>query len=142
MKFWDSSAIVPLLVAEANRNRLIALLESDPVMLVWWGTRVECTSAIARREREGHLGTDDATSALERLRELAKSWHEVQPTNQMRTIAERLLRTHPLRSADSQQLAAAIIASGREPALLEFVCLDERLITAAQREGFSIAKPG
>ena len=50
MKFWDSSAVVPLLVVEQQRDELLGLLQRDPRMLVWWGTLVECTAALARRE--------------------------------------------------------------------------------------------
>jgi predicted nucleic acid-binding protein len=139
MRFWDSSAIVPLLVAEAGRDRVIDALERDPIMLVWWGSQLECTSAIARREREEHLDSYGATDALERMRALAASWHEVQPVNLVRTVAMRLLRTHPLRAADALQLAAAIVASERESSTLEFVSLDRQLVSAAQREGFQIA---
>jgi hypothetical protein len=35
-------------------------------------------------------------------------------------------------------LAAAIVAAEDQPATLGFVCLDERLKTAAQREGFAV----
>ena len=49
----------------------------------------------------------------------------------------RLLRVHPLRSADSVQLAAAVIAADREPAALEIVSLDAQLASAARREGFT-----
>jgi hypothetical protein len=35
VKFWDASAIVPLLVAEAATCRLQALAAEDPDMLVW-----------------------------------------------------------------------------------------------------------
>jgi hypothetical protein len=43
-----------------------------------------------------------------------------------------------LRSADSLQLAAAIIAAEREPATLDLVSLDDRLSDAASREGFRV----
>ena len=138
MKFWDSSAIIPLLVEEASRGRLLDLLERDPTMVVWCGSRIECTSAIARWEREGDFGVREATAALERLRALARAWQEITPTEPVRGVAERLLRVHPLRAADALQLAAAVIASEREPATLEFVSLDERLNIAAQREGFPV----
>lgn len=138
MKFWDSSAIVPLLVAESSRTQLLDLLGHDPIMLVWWATPVECTSAISRREREGDLGVSEATSALERLQALSVSWQEVVPSEPVRTVAQRLLRVHALRAADAVQLAAAIIASEREPASLEFVSLDQRLNVAAQHEGFPV----
>jgi predicted nucleic acid-binding protein len=138
VRFWDASAIAPLLVGETSRDALLRLLEQDASMLGWWGTPVECASALARREREGALGLDDATAALERLRELATGWQEVLPSDAVRSIAQRLLRTHPLRAADSLQLAAAIVGAESEPATLEFVGLDNRLNEAAVREGFRI----
>lgn len=138
MKFWDSSAIVPLVLVEPGRDQLLGLLEEDPSILAWWGTRVECTAAVARREREGALAVADASAALERLRALASQWQEILPGDAIRTTAERLLRVHPLRSADSLQLAAAVVAAEHEPATLEFVSLDTRLNEAAAREGFPV----
>jgi predicted nucleic acid-binding protein len=40
--------------------------------------------------------------------------------------------------ADSLQLSAGIIWSGRNPREYRFVCLDKRLRDAAQKEGFTI----
>lgn len=141
MRFWDASAVVPLLVAEAPTRGLLAMLEQDPLMLVWWGTPVECTSAVARREREGALSARDAARALERLRSLGDAWQEVLATDPIRSTAQRLLRVHPLRAADALQLAAATLAAEHEPASLELVCLDDRLAEAAQREGFPVVQP-
>ncbi len=138
MKFWDSSAIVPLLVSEGPRDALLKLLDADMTMVVWWGTPVECASAIARRERERALTMDEATGSLERLRLLAAAWQEVLPSDPVRNTAQRLLRVHPLQAADSLQLAAAVIASEQEPSTLEFVSLDDRLNVAAAREGFAL----
>jgi predicted nucleic acid-binding protein len=138
MRFWDASAIVPLLVDEPIRETLLGLLDGDSGMLVWWGTPVECTSAIARREREGALSVTEATGAVQRLRDISSGWHEILPSEIVRSVAQRLLRVHPLRAADSLQLAAAVVASEREPATLEFVSLDERLSEAASREGFPV----
>jgi hypothetical protein len=141
MKFWDASAVVPLLVSEAPRDGLLDVLGADPSMIVWWGTAIECTSALARREREGAIGADDVSSAIGRLRELGRKWHEVVPGELVRTTAQRLLRVHPLGAADSLQLAAAIVAAERDPASLELVCIDERMNEAASREGFRIVRP-
>ncbi len=141
MRFWDASAIVPLLVAEPQTRGLLDLLAPDPLMLVWWGTPVECTSAVARREREGALPARDAARALDRLRSIADEWQEVLPSGPVRSTAQRLLRVHPLRAADALQLAAAIVGAEHEPASLEVVCLDERLAEAAHREGFPVVQP-
>jgi predicted nucleic acid-binding protein len=138
LKYWDASAITPLLAEEPTRDYLLHLVDQDPDMLVWWGTPVEIASALARREREGLLTADEVTSALTIAHALAESWHEIVPSDSIRRTAERLLRSHPLRAADSQQLAAALIASDHDPKSLEFVCLDIRLARAAQREGFVV----
>jgi predicted nucleic acid-binding protein len=140
VKFWDASAVVPLLVNESSTKPLIDLLEQDPVVIVWWSSPVECTSAIARRERDGALSVSGATAALERLRVLSSAWHEVLPTDAVRATARRLLRVHPLRSAGSLQLAAAIVAAEHDPSTLEIVSLDDRLNEAASREGFRIVR--
>src|SRR5207248_11441933 len=46
LRFWDSSAIVPLTVAEARTEALLETAAGDPVMCVWWATEIECVSAL------------------------------------------------------------------------------------------------
>ncbi len=138
MKFWDSSAVVPLLVGETTTAAREAQVRADPVMLVWWGTPVECASALQRLVRERALTAAGARTSEERLRHLEAHWVEVEPTAAVRRQAERLLRLHPLRAADALQLAAALVACHHEPATLPFQTADERLADAARREGFSV----
>jgi predicted nucleic acid-binding protein len=138
MRFWDTSALLPLLVDEPARERLMALLEEDSEVLAWWGTPVEMASALARCERELLLTADQVAAALDAARVLAEGWHEIVPSDGVRRTAERLLRTHPLRAADALQLAAAVIAADHDPTSLEIVCLDDRLRAAARREGFTV----
>jgi uncharacterized protein len=141
VKFWDSSAIVPLLVAEPMTRRLQALAAEDPAMLVWWASEVECVSALSRLEREGALSAQAMARALGRLRALADAWHQVDPGDAVRETATRFLRVHPLRAADALQLAAAFLAAERRPTSLTMVTLDDRLALAARKEGFA-ALPG
>jgi uncharacterized protein len=138
VKFWDASAIVPLLVAEEMTRRLQALAAKDSAMLVWWGSAVECISALARLERNTALNARAMTLALQRLRQLTAGWHEVDPSDEIRETAARFLRVHPLRAADALQLAAAFAAAERRPASLEIVTLDDRLANAARKEGFAV----
>jgi uncharacterized protein len=142
VNFWDASAIVPLLVAEASSRRLQSLLTKDSAMLVWWGSEVECVSALSRLERDGMLDERAMTLALQRLRKLAVGWHEIDPSDGVREAAVRFLRVHPLRAADALQLAAAFLAAERRPASSAIVTLDERLGAAARKEGFTVINPG
>jgi uncharacterized protein len=138
VKFWDASAIVPLLVAEPTTQSVQALARRDLDMLVWWGSEVECASAISRLERGGALDVKEAQLALNRLVQFANAWHEVEPTEIIREDAMRFLRIHKLRAADALQLAAAYTAAERRPSSLEVVTLDERLADAARKEGFAL----
>lgn len=138
IRYWDASAIVPLLVAEARTQMLEALRTAGGVMATWWGTPVECASAIARMEREGTMDHRGASLALRRLAELHAGWVEIAPGQWIKDHAVRLLRIHVLRAADALQLAAAVLASRQQPSTIEFVCLDARLGTAAEKEGFRV----
>lgn len=138
MRFWDASAVVPVIVAEPATPAVQELAGRDPAMLVWWATEVECASAIARLEREGLLDELAVTQALDRLKQFAAGWHEVDPGDALREAAMRFLRVHPLRAADALQLAAAFIAAERRPSSLELVTLDDRLAAAARKEGFVV----
>jgi uncharacterized protein len=138
VKFWDASALVPLVVSQSSTRRLRSLTAQDPAILVWWGSEVECVSALARLEREGVLETRAMAFALDRLHQLAAGWNAVDPSDAVREAAIRFLRVHPLRAADALQLAAAYLGSERRPTSLEFVTLDDRLATAARKEGFAV----
>jgi uncharacterized protein len=136
--FWDSSALVPVLVAEARSAELIALLRTDRAPAIWWGSPVECQSALQRRRREAILSPARLADALGRLARLVEDVDIVAPTARLRERAGRLLGGHPLRAADALQLAAAFVWSGEEAPGEAFVCLDERLRDAARREGFEV----
>ena len=140
MKFWDASAIVPLLIAEVSTRSLQALAAEDPAMLVWWGSEVECASALARAEREATIDANRIVAAFSRLGQLKAAWHEINPSDAVRETAARFLRVHPLRAADALQLAAAFAAAEGRPPSLELITLDDRLSIAARKEGFTVVE--
>ena len=141
MRFWDPSALVPIIVDEPTADGVRTLLRSDPLVAVAWHSEVECGSAIARLERTGTLTTDRVDECYRRLDALHSEWIPTQPTDAIRTSAVRLLRVHDLRAADALQLASAIAAAEGHPPPLEFVSLDDRLNGVARREGFPLVVP-
>ncbi|MEX0734703.1 MAG: type II toxin-antitoxin system VapC family toxin [Steroidobacteraceae bacterium] len=138
MKFWDASALVPLIAQDQVNDALESLYGDGSDIWVWWVTPVEIASSVARRERQGELTATAASAGFTILASMASTWHEVLPGQTLRQAAQRLLRVHPLRAADSLQLAAALTAAGDEPGSLEFICRDARLAEAASREGLSV----
>lgn len=137
--FWDSSAVVPLLVVERRSREMLDLLRADNALTLFWATSVECHSALQRRRREAELPPAAITPALRRLEDLVEDADIVEPVNGILQRAERLLAVHPLRAADAMQLAAALLWCEDTPERERFVCLDARLRIAAAAEGFALA---
>ncbi|WP_420461988.1 type II toxin-antitoxin system VapC family toxin [Candidatus Palauibacter sp.] len=138
MKYWDSSALVALLVDEPGSAERRAAIRQDPAIVTWWGSRIECASALNRLHRERRFESGGLDRSLEQLRRLGASWLEIEPLEQVRSRAIRLLRLHPLRGADALQLAAALTAAAEDPNRLDLVSSDDRLSDAARREGFTV----
>lgn len=141
MKFWDASALVPLIFDEPETPRMLEIARQDGGMVAWWGTPVECRSAVARLRREAVLTEPQEDRVIRLLDLLAEAWTEVRPGEELRNMAGRLLLSHPLRAADALQLAAALTWAGRLPRGHAFVCLDQRLRAAARKEGFELFPP-
>ncbi len=138
MRFWDSSAIVPLLSNQPASGTITRLLREDTEIAVWWGAWVESAVAVSRLKREGRLNDDGEDEARATLDQLAEAWSEVRPTEEVRLLASLISREHPLKAADALQLAAALRWCGGETRGKSFVCLDERLRRTAQDEGFDV----
>ncbi len=138
MRYWDASALVALLVAEPDTERMRALLREDSSIVTWVWTKVEIASAVERRTRQGELTRTQRRTAIARLDELAGSWDEVTDALAVRRRAVPLLARHPLRAADAAQLAAALLIAPETGPAMGFVCLDERLGETAEREGLVV----
>jgi hypothetical protein len=142
VRFWDTSAVVPLLIAERGSARAKAWYREDPEVVVWTLTRVELLSALARRRREEPAAASRLLSVRRDLMRVWGQWSEITAIETVRRHAERIVETHKLRAADALQIGAAMIAAEDNPAGLEFVTFDENLAHAAEREGFCVLGPG
>jgi hypothetical protein len=138
VRFWDASALVPLVTQDDDSAMLENLYGDGSGIWVWWVTPVEIASSIARRERSREMSAQTATQAYATLARMGATWHEILPGQPLRESAKRLLRIHPLRSADSLQLASALALAASDPEPLEFVSSDARLAEAASREGLKV----
>ncbi len=138
MRYWDTSALVPLILEEGSTTRVRRWLDDDDHVVTWVWTRAEIISAIERRVRESLLSREQRRAALDGVDSLAGQWDEVTEVLAVRSRATSLLARHPLRAADAGQLGAALLAQSQSAGQLTFVCLDQNLSTAAEREGFRV----
>jgi len=141
MKFWDSSALLPLIVEEDRSRACRDLARADRIQFVWTLARVEVWGACCRKRREGLLTADQQRRARARLDRLSGNWYEVEEVPAVKSEADRLLSRYELRAADALQLGAALIACAGKPMGHSFVALDGRLLDAAKAEGLAPIEP-
>ena len=139
MRFWDSSAVVPLLVEQGASARAVAWVAADDALVLWTLTPVEVVSALRRLAREEALDEHGVQRAEARLDELVETCHVVLDVESVKALATRLLRLHPLRAFDALQLGAALHWAERHPQGRTLHTLDQRLAIAARREGFLVS---
>lgn len=141
MRFWDSSAIVPLLVRQPASPIADQWWAEDRRLALWSLTPVEVTSALWRQVREGALRETDARMSEARAHELANASYTIADVESVKAVALRALRVHALRAADALQLGAALVWSAGRPQGKVLLTFDERLANAARREGFDVPLP-
>ena len=66
MRFWDTSALVPLLVTQGTSPQTDEWLVEDGDIAVWTLTAIELTSALMRLAREGAIRERDAATVDKR----------------------------------------------------------------------------
>src|SRR3989442_6580242 len=140
VRFWDSSAIVPLVLVEPATTRVRAWLREDATVAIWTFTRVEVLSALARRRRAEPRMQRQIAAARREFLEAWPRWSEGTMIDAVKRLAERLVEAHPLRAARALQIGAPPATPGSEPETPEFVTLDGRQAEAARREGLPVLR--
>lgn len=77
MRFWDTSALIPLFVAEHSTTQVERQLREDPEVVLWTLTRVELFSAFARRRRAEPSAARRLAAARREVLSAWEHWSEV-----------------------------------------------------------------
>lgn len=142
VRFWDTSALLPLVIEEATSAACRRLVRDKADVAVWVLTRTEMTAAVWRRARAGDLDMAAVPRVSSRIRALAERWNEITDVDVVRDRADRLLAQNALRAADALQLAAALVLTQERPRNRDFITADGDLARAAASEGFRVVVPG
>ena len=137
MRFWDASAIVPLLVFENSSGLLQSHYAENPALLVWCLTPTEllsCPLSEEPRRRSRWISTGHRATAA-RVTAGRLGLKSRISTGSV-SVPSGFSQSIPLKAADSLQLAAALIAIEDRPRGFGFLTLDGTLAEAAQKEGF------
>ena len=135
--FWDSSALIPLVV-EQQRSPSAKTLYARYAVVAWWGTEVEIRSGLTRLKRMGQITTSEFDQAKYLAEKVIETWRPIQCQTDLARSACKLLEQHPLTAADAMQLAAALEACEHIPHGYAFITADQRLAEAARLTGFAV----
>jgi uncharacterized protein len=143
--YLETSALVKLYVREIGTERLLRLAArtNNHRFAILALTRVEMHSAIRRRQREGDIDGSAAERLLSQFEQHLESRFVKQVLNDsLIDLATSLVSRHALRAYDAVQLAGCLMlkqnSASDEPS---FVCSDQRLLQAAEKEAISCFDP-
>lgn len=146
--FLDSSALLKRYLSEIGTAWVQSLTAkaSGNILLISRITSVEILSAIARRQREGSL-TSEQTQTLRTIfqQHFTDQYEIVELTPTLTTLAGELCARQSLRAYDAVQIASALttlpIIAQSPDNFLTFLTADDRLLRAAQLEHLQADNP-
>ena len=139
MRFWDSSALFPLIIDDFHTARARVILSTDDSIVSSFITPVEISSAIWRRRHARLLSSEADRAADAQFASLSNRWVTLGEISDITATALSVVSRHALRAGDAIQLAAALVARAKlRTVRLEFVTFDIRLASAAREEGLRV----
>ncbi|MEY2430362.1 MAG: uncharacterized protein QOC92_87 [Acidimicrobiaceae bacterium] len=137
--YFDTSAVVPLLVVEVGTTRAAQLWTGADRVVSARLVYPEGRAALAQAHRLGRLTTRQLRSAVEDLDVRYGELDLVEIDDELARRAGQLAETHSLRGYDAVHLAAADRVRDSE---LVVIAGDGALLAAATAEGMTIATIG
>jgi predicted nucleic acid-binding protein len=137
MLFWDSSALLAIILHESSAALLRPFLDEDPEVASSFITPLEIVSTIWRRQHADLFSLAQVQDVDQLYSVITKNWITLGDTRTI-DVALRLVARQPLRTGDAIQLASALEVADREGVMLPFVTLDEELGAAARAEGLRV----
>ena len=134
--YFDTSALVPLLVVEAGSRAARELWDRAARVASVRLLYPEARAALAQGQRTGRLTPRQLRSAVRRLEDLYQQFDLVELDATLAEDAGDLAETYGLRGHDAVHLAAARRLDDAE---LVVAAGDSALLTAAQRLGLNTA---
>jgi len=130
--FCDTSALIKLLVDEAQSDQLRQISSTVGAIGVCRISWAEAMAALARLRRDDPVNDDDLEQARQHLIQAWQSFTIVEVSQPLVETAGRFADVFALRGYDSVQLAAAHELHSNAQQTVLFACYDRRLNQAAQ----------
>jgi predicted nucleic acid-binding protein len=133
--FCDTSALMKLLIDEAQSDQIRQISSTVDAIGVCRISWAETMAALARLQREDPVYDEDLEQARQQLIQFWESFTIVEVSQPLVETAGRFADAFALRGYDSVQLAAARTLQAMAGEEIQFTCFDTRLGKAARMLG-------
>lgn len=139
MIYWDTSALVSVMIEEPASGRVFSFLGEHGNLESYTSlfTFLEIESALQRRLNDRSLAVEDANIARAAAGRFRKKAKVINADENILDVALHYQKIYALRAGDALQLASARIGA-KSPLDVQFMCLDKLLSQAAFQEGFEL----
>lgn len=143
--FFDTSALIKLYHQEIGTDRVETIFQRpDSILHISELATVELYAALARKVRMREISPEAQQEAYRNFEDDCLRRFVIQPLTgtvmqKAKSLVQQYSNTKALRSLDSLQLGACLIA--RTSGDWVFVCADTRLLEVAQEEGLQVLNP-
>ena len=139
--YLDSSALVKMYIQEPGTDVVHDLVLSSTACATSSIAYAETRAALARRHREGIIGTSEAAKIKSALLDDWQRFFVVPVSLAIAKLAGDLAESHALRGMDAVHLATALWLKEQQPAPLTLAAWDTRLLQAASSVGLAVEGP-
>ena len=137
--YLDTSSVVKLYVDEKWSEKIKLVVEDARVVATSRIAYAEARAGFARKLRERGLTVRDYRRIIRNLDCDWESYFIVDVSDNLVKLAGLFAEKHALRGFDAIHLASGIVLRKQAGRAVSFSCFDDRLASAAQREGLRIA---
>lgn len=138
MNYFDTSALIKRFVAEPGSKRVDTVLAKEPILATSKVAYAEVHAGLARKLRERALTTAAYRRTSHAFDDDWRAYLRVDLADPLLLIVRDLVRRHPLRGFDAIHLASAMRLQEQLGEEIRLVASDDRLLTAAGKEGLQI----
>lgn len=128
-QFWDTSALVALILQERHTPLSLKAKEAGRRFLAWEWLKIEALAALTRRKCE--------PAEFKSLRILLEQFEFIGLESTDYPALGKVIQKHKLRAADAGHLFCLRQAKKLRSSIC-FVCFDEELTLAAEAEGIHV----
>ncbi len=133
--YLDTSALVKRYFKEPYSEVVVTKWQEATGIVTSSVAYAEAMASFFRKKRESAIEDARMENIVSSLRADWNSFIRIQVNDELNEYIDKAIKAHPLRGFDAIHLASAMIVHEKFQSDFLFICFDQKLTRAAQKEG-------